>query len=240
MEMHGQRLLSPEQVEAFYHTDFVEDQVSDFQSLMRDLASDGVVVDLGGGCGFLARRLEDASGRKVRVLDMDPVSVASCASMGIEARVGDALDPAIQGDEDAVCFNLILHHLVGETEKQTRSMQVRALKAWCGRVRAVFVNEYIYESYVGQVSPALIFGITSSKILSAIAGQVAKVIPAFRANTFGVGVRFRSRADWMRLFDEAGYRLVSEKTGQAEPVSPPLRLMIIRQIRRDSYRLEPK
>jgi len=181
--------LAPEQIAAFYHDVFVEDQVRDFRSM--GAAADGeLVVDIGGGCGFFAKRLGDEGGCRTRVLDMDQTSIDRCKSIGVDALIGDALDAHPKGDEDAVCFNLLLHHLVGRNDRDTSALQLKALEAWHGKAKRVFVNEYIYESFGPNISGRLIFQITSSRILSAIARQLARVIPAFRANTFGVGVRF--------------------------------------------------
>jgi hypothetical protein len=138
------------------------------------------------------------------------------------------------------CFNLILHHLVGDSEAATRALQRRALERWRGQARFVFVNEYIYESFVGQLSGWLIYQITSSRVLSWLGRQVARLVPAFRANTFGVGVRFRAHDEWKRVFAEAGYDIAGEITGADEHVSPPLRLLLIRTIRRDSFLLHPR
>jgi hypothetical protein len=152
--------------------------------------------------------------------------------------MGDALAPEPVGDEGIVCFNLILHHLVGAGEGETRALQLGALRAWHGKGVRIFVNEYIYQSLVGQISPRAIYEITASKILSALAKQVGRVIPAFRANTFGVGVRFRSHEQWRRMFAEAGYRVVDTCVGKPEYISPPLRALLIKSIRRDSFLLE--
>src|SRR5690606_34490517 len=112
--------------------------------------------------------------------------------------------------------NLILHHLIGRGDDETRALQLTALRAWRHKARRVFVNEYIYQSLIGQVSGRLIYEITSSQLLSDIGRQLARVIPAFKANTFGVGVRFRSCEDWHEMFREAGYRVVDSRTGPAE------------------------
>lgn len=232
-----QAKLSPEQIEAFYHDIFVDDQVRDFRSMVGEHGSE-LVVDVGGGCGFFARRLADTGGYRTRVIDMDPRSIEGCEAIGIDGRIGDALAPRAEGDEDLVCFNLILHHLVGKNERETRALQLKALKAWRGKAKRVFVNEYIYQSLVGQVSPRLIYEITSSSILSAIGRQLARIVPSFKANTFGVGVRFRSCEQWHRMFGEAGYRVVDSRTGAPEHVSPPLRTLMIKTIRRDSFLLE--
>lgn len=237
--MASQAKLSAEQIEAFYHDEFVDDQVRDFRALLSGDRDREVVVDIGGGCGFFAKKLADTAGERTRVIDMDPRSVDECRRLGVEAQIGDALAPVPTGDEEVVTFNLILHHLVGNTEHDTRQLQVKALKAWHGKARNLFVNEYIYQSFVPNLSGRLIFEITSSSILSFIGRQAAKIVPAFNANTFGVGVRFRSHDEWRELFAEAGYSVIDSRIGQAERISPPLRALFIRTIRRDSFVLAP-
>jgi hypothetical protein len=229
--------LSAEQIQAFYHDEFVADQVRDFRELVGE-SGDTVVVDIGGGCGFFAKSLADAGGYQTRVIDMDPQSVETSRGLGVEARLGDALAPEIEGDEDVVCFNLILHHLVGGSEQETRQLQVKALRAWHKKAKYVFVNEYIYQSLFGQISPRFIYEITSSRFLSFVAKNVGRLIPAFRANTFGVGVRFRSHEQWQKVFSEAGYRVAALNLGEPEHISPPLRSLLIKTIRRDSFLLE--
>jgi hypothetical protein len=235
----AQRRLSTEQVEAFYHDVFVAEQVADFTELMPPSRPDAVVADVGGGCGFFARALSDARGERTRVIDMDPGSVESSRALGVEAVIGDALAPQFKGDEQVACFNLILHHLVGADEGETRALQVKALAAWRAQADTVFVNEYIYESFVGTVSGRIIYEITVSPILSFIGRQAARLVPALKANTFGVGVRFRSHDEWLKLFEEAGWRATAVRIGKLEPIARPLRGMLIKAIRRDSFRLEP-
>jgi hypothetical protein len=232
--------LSQHQVAAFYHDEFVEDQTRDFIKLLAPAGGTPLTVDIGGGCGFFARRLGEIAGVRVRVLDLDPVSVETCRQAGVEAVQGDALAPAAAGDEQVASFNLVLHHLVGRSERQTRELQTRALVAWRRQVRHVFVNEYIYESYVGRLSGWLIYQITSSRILSAIGRQIAKFVPSFRANTFGVGVRFRAHQEWRELFEAAGFDVQASVQGAPERVALPLRLLLIKYIRRDSYLLTPR
>lgn len=234
-----QQKLSAEQVAEFYHDEFVQDQARDFAELAGPVSGGGMVVDIGGGVGFFAERLRAELGCQVRVLEMDPKSVAQCLARDIPAQLGDALAPPLVGDERFVCLNLILHHLVANDERTTRALQVKALRAWHGTNVEIFVNEYIYESFVGRVSGRFIFEITVSRLLSAIGQRVAKIVPALRANTFGVGVRFRSHDEWRELFGEAGYQVHRSRIGADEPVKLPLRLLLIRTIRRDSYILRP-
>ncbi len=228
-----QRTLSTTQVETFYHDLFVDEQVRHFTNMVEP--ADGVIVDVGGGCGFFARHLSAVVRRPVRVIDVDETSVQACLQAGVDATRGNALAPSFRGDEDIVCFNLMLHHLVADTEAQTHDLQVQALAAWRDQARTLFVNEYIYESYVRNLSGRLIFEITKSKFLSACCRVVSRVVPPLRANTFGVGVRFRSHDEWIALFRRAGFRVETLRLGKEERVAAPLRLLLIRAIRRDSF-----
>ncbi len=233
-----QKVLTQQQVEAFHHDCFVEEQVAHFVEMVGDLSGKAVIVDVGGGIGLFAHRLQSLTGHEVRVLDLDQASVALCERLGVKCSVGDALKPEFVGDEGMASFNMILHHLVGATEKETRVLQARALGAWHTRGARLFVNEYIYESQLGNFSGWLIYQITKSKILSAIGRAVSTFVPSLRANTFGVGVRFRSVEEWRNLFEAAGYRIGRHMRGEEEPVSIPQRMLLIKNRRRDSFLLE--
>lgn len=233
-----QRTLSPQQLESFYTDAATRDQVRAFLSLapMMGLSPRPVVVDVGGGQGHFAGELQESlGGGRARVLDSDPVALAEAERRGIDAILGDALAPPLAGDEDVACFNLILHHLIGHTEEQTRALQVRALEAWQGKARHVFVTEYVYESALGA---RLIYWITRNKILSALASVVGRVVPSLQANTLGVGVRFRPAGEWRNLFRDAGYRVAGYCPGREEMVRWPRRLLFITSIRRDTFLLE--
>jgi hypothetical protein len=236
----AQNTLAAQNIEAFYHDLFVTDQVADFRALVapRLPQPPGTVVDIGGGCGYFAAAVQRELGVPVRVLDSDPVSIAACAGSGVEAVLDDALAPVVRGDETVACFNLILHHLVAAGEGDTRVLQERALRAWQGRASLVFVNEYIYESWIWRdASARLIFLITNSGLLSRLAAALSRFVPSLRANTFGVGVRFRPRGQWVQIFESCGYRVEGVRTGTEEPVSLPRRLLGIRNCRRDSFLL---
>ena len=242
-EMKSQQIkLSQSQIEAFYIDCFNESQVKDFITLTNknQRKNDQVVVDIGGGVGFFAQNLNKQTGYKVRVIDSDKISIDSVKNLNnskIEGIIGDALTPDIKGDEDIVCFNLILHHLIGATETETRLLQKQALLAWKNSNSTIFVNEYIYESFVGNLSGRLIYEITSSKVLSAIGRTIGKIIPSMRANTFGIGVRFRAHREWLKVFEECGFQVSSVTFGEIEHTAFPLRLLLIKQVRRDSFLL---
>ena len=235
-----QKILSTEQIEAFYHDQFVKDQSRHFVSLFGSNLPLKKVTDMGGGCGFFAKRLENQAAYKVKVIDMDIASVQACRDAGIDATQGDALNPEISGDENIVSFNLILHHLVAQSDSATLALQIKALAVWQPHVQSIFVNEYIYESYLGNFSGWFIFRITKSPVLSWFGRVVSKVVPSLKANTFGVGVRFRASQEWRRVFESAGYIVKSSVVGNDEHVSLPRRLLLIKHIRRDSFMLEPR
>lgn len=237
-----QKTLSQDQIAAFYHDEFVETQVEDFIALLDSLPTLSLekVIDIGGGCGFFAKALHKCTNFKVRVLDSDSQSINFCKQEGIEAISGDALNPTVVGDEDIVCFNLILHHLVGASDHETYKMQEHALSVWHSTVRVIFINEYIYESFLSEnISGWLIYQITSNSVLSKLGNFVAKFMPSLKANTFGVGVRFRSHTEWRKIFVSLGYEVVATKIGKQETISFPRRLLLIKNCRRDSFLLKP-
>jgi hypothetical protein len=235
--------LTASQTKEFYHDHFVAEQMSAFgQMLGPRLTEEDRVVDIGGGCGYFAGAVARRFGVPVAVIDTDPRSIEHCREAGIQARQADALAPCIEGNETIACFNMVLHHLVGPNEGATRQLQTQALRAWHGQAHYLFVNEYIYESYgpAQGVSGRVIWVVTSSRVLSMLAKAVARIVPSLRANTFGVGVRFRTRADWLRLFDAAGYEAVESTRSVEDLISPARRLLLIGSARRDSFLLKPK
>ena len=235
------KTLTPEQISSFYHTDFFNGQVASFKELIKPEIFQGrkVVVDIGGGLGYFAQALQEQIKFPVRVLDTDPVSVEECQRKGLEACCEDALKAKPKGDEAVVCFNMILHHLVGDTEESTRALQMKALTLWRDANIKIFVNEYIYESYIPGLSGRLIYEITKNKLLSTLGLAIAKFAPSMRANTFGVGVRFRSHDEWRNLFTDAGFRISGIILGDDETISIPRRGLLIKSIRKDSFLLEP-
>lgn len=238
-----QKSLNQDQIEPFYHDNFVKSQVNDFINLTNTIpnCNSGAIIDIGGGYGFFAKELEIQTGSKVRVVDTDLKSIDHCKQQGIDAIFGDALDPIVIGDEGTVCFNLILHHLVGSHDDETYSLQAQAINKWHGKVSAIFINEYIYESFVFEnLSGWLIYMITRSALLSGIGKMISRLMPTLSANTFGTGVRFRAQAEWVAIFNSLGFDVVAVSQGKQEGISLPRRLLFIKNCRRDSFLLVPR
>ena len=239
-----QRKLSAEQVEMFHHSEFVREQAADFQKMLKDreFNRQDVIVDIGGGVGHFATLISNQQKCKVRILDVDEASIKKVFAKkndNVDGLVADALSPPIFGDERGVTLNLILHHLVGDTEALTQDLQQKAVSPWKSTVDWIFINEYIYESFCGNISGKLIYWITANKFLSYLAAFVAKFIPSLKANTFGVGVRFRAHKEWLKLFNAWGFDVVSVTEGKPEFISPPRRILLLRKIQRNSYLLKP-
>lgn len=237
-----QHALTSEQISAFYSDRLTNDQVDHFLNLLTytETQSINTLLDIGGGCGHFARQVVDRTAMKAYVLDSDPISIARCnAQYGdvISARLDDALNPIIHGDEDIVSFNLILHHLIGKNESATRVLQRQALLTWRDQAKLLFVNEYCYDSYIGNASGYLIYQITKNKFLSLIASQISRFIPSLNANTFFVGVRFRSHNEWQDFFSSCGFQVIACSRGKNETVSLPRRLLLIKRKARDSFLL---
>ena len=109
--------------------------------------------------------------------------------------------------------------MAGDSEEVTRTHQSQALGDRNDRPVRIFVNEYIYDSWFLNAFGRSIYFVTKSKFLSQIGRLVSTIIPSLRANTFGVGVRFRSNSEWRILFDQIGFRVLGDLRWREEPVS---------------------
>lgn len=237
----SQKPLSQHQVAAFHVDAYAPGQAADFAFLTKSLSLNPhkSIVDVGGGCGHFADAVRRSTCLAADVVDLDENSLEICRRLypDVGARKGDALAPTFSGKEGVACFNLILHHLVGANDRATMELQKRALTVWSENSDYVFVNEYDYDSYIPGASGRLIFELTRSRLASAALACLGKFIPAFRANTFGVGVRFRSQGEWLEIFANCNLEAVSIVRGKPEFVSTLWRLLLLRTIRRDSFLL---
>ena len=102
----------------------------------------------------------------------------------------------------------------------------------------IFVNEYIYESIRRQSEWEIDLCHHSQQEFCLhwpnsrhVSFQLSGPTP------FGVGVRFRSHDEWVELFKDAGFSTEAVRIGADEDIKLPLRLLLIKAIRRDSFML---
>lgn len=126
-------------------------------------------------------------------------------------------------------------HITASVGQLEHSSSLSSRQVW--PQRKYWIHDDIYESFVTRLSGGLIVQVTMRSVLSALGQAGARAILAFRANAFGVDVRFRSHDGWGELFAKAGFHVEGLRIGKAEHVAPPRRVRFIRTIRRDSIPL---
>jgi SAM-dependent methyltransferase len=205
------RKLDDTQASAF-DTDFVD--ARRWESVKARIARDFPdgrfsFLDVGGGNGrFADRLLEEYPNAAGTVLDNSEILLArNTASVRKTLVYGsaDSLD-GIKGPFDLVSVHWLLHHLVGESYRQTRQHQLEALQAVRrlltprGRV-SIFENMYqgwLFEDLPGR----LIYQVTAARWLAGLTRRMG-------ANTGGVGVCFLSRRQWLASFRDSGFEVVA-------------------------------
>jgi hypothetical protein len=202
--------LENAQLETF-DTEYINDQRWEIikEQIDKDFPNgDFSFLDIGGGNGVFADRLLNYYPQsKGTVLDnaqvlldknqINPRKTIICASV-------ENLN-SIENKYDLICFNWLLHHLVGNSYSETRINMSTAINSVIplitphGRV-SIFENMYNGLAIDGLPS-RLIFMLTSSK---AITGIIKKM----GANTAGVGVCFLSQKQWIETISKAGLKLL--------------------------------
>jgi SAM-dependent methyltransferase len=240
-----QRLLSSGALDKFRTSEGVAEQIEHFASLLNfDGARAFSVLDVGGGVGFFCDALRVVYPNvRVTILDLDETSVIEARKHGFEAIHGSIIDPPseILGRRfDVVSFNLVLHHIISSDEGGTAALQRSALdraRSLLTEIGRIFVHEICYEGrVVPDLTGRLIYGVTSSQVLSGIVSGIARIAPSLRANTAGVGVRFRPAVGWVNLVQSLGFEVIGTREGGPEGHSVARRsLLLIREVRRRSF-----
>ena len=82
------------------------------------------VLDLGGGTGYLARKLVPLAA-EIHPLDLSPAMAARCRGTGVQVLVGDALDmPYEAASFDVVILSDFLHHVKDRQRLLTETARV--------------------------------------------------------------------------------------------------------------------
>jgi O-methyltransferase domain len=165
-------------------------------------------LDVGGGNGVFADRLlEYYPNAKGTVLDNAQVLLDKNQINPRKTIICDSVENlnSIKTKYDLICFNWLLHHLIGNSYSETRKNMSTAINAVIplltphGKV-SIFENMYNGLAINGLPSQ-IIFTLTSSK---AISGLIKKM----GANTAGVGVCFLSQKQWIETINKTGLKLL--------------------------------
>jgi SAM-dependent methyltransferase len=216
------RKLSEQQVEAFDREYVDTDRFVPVCARIDSDFPDGRfrLLDVGGGNGRFAdqilARYPDAH---VTVLDNSELLLErNTVNSRKSLQLGSAADlVAMRQQFDLVSMHWLLHHLVGDSYRETRRNQLDVLSAARdlltdrGRL-SIFENNY--EGWAPDPAPTyVIYGVTASK-------AIAPLARALGANTAGTGVCFNSFAGWRDMLAASGLELLSH----AEPDSWQRRL----------------
>lgn len=211
------RRLSDQQTEHFDQSHSLSHEWEPFSKLIRKGVENGDIpeasrfLDIGGGKGVftdaLLREFPRFRGTLVdinqKVLDSNqPHPNKDLLVAGIDSDL-----PAKLGRHsfDLVFFNLMLHHLVGDTYRATVRNQRQALqitKELLKPAGILGVCEIAYNGWIDDLPGFLIYQLTSVRSLSALTRSLG-------ANTAGVGVAFHSKRSWLKMIDEVGFSPVS-------------------------------
>lgn len=183
-------------------------------------------LDVGGGNGVFADRLLKYYPKsKGTVLDNSQLLLNKNVSDSRKTIICDSVENLnkLETKYDLICFNWLLHHLIGNSYLDTRKNMYTAIDTVVplltdrGRV-SIFEN--MYNGLVVDGLPSLlIFTLTSSK---AIAGFIKKM----GANTAGVGVCFLSQKQWTKVLDRTSLKLLKYTDDDKWSISLKLNVLL--------------
>jgi Methyltransferase domain len=183
-------------------------------------------LDVGGGNGVFADQLlEYYPKSRGAVLDNSQLLLSKNVTNSRKTIICDSVEnlSKLETKYDLICFNWLLHHLIGNSYLDTRKNISTAISTVIplltdrGRV-SIFEN--MYDGLVVDGLPSiLIFTLTSSK---AIAGFIKKM----GANTAGVGVCFLSQKQWVQVLEKTSLNLLKYSDDDKWPISPKLNIFL--------------
>lgn len=189
-------------------------------------------LDVGGGNGVFADRLlAGYPAARGTVLDSAPSLLAR--NTPHERKTLQAQSAAnlshLEERFDLVCFNWVLHHLIGNSRKESIDHVRATLMSAVGLLTprgCIAVFENFYQGYlVDDLPGSLIFNLTSSKAL-------ARVTKAMGANTAGLGVCFQSKRGWLDTIARAKLMPIGIELDQRWPIPWQWRVgLAVREVR---------
>jgi SAM-dependent methyltransferase len=210
--MENIRVLDDSQTEAFDVDYMYEARWLKLKALIDRDFPDGKfsLLDVGGGNGnFADLVLHNYPQATAVVVDLsDPLLAKNKPNPRKKVMRGSATELApIPGPFDIVCCNWLLHHLVGDSYRQSLT-NIEGTLAQCRRLLSprgrLCVWENRYDGMLLDGVPGwLIYSLTSMR-------SIAKFTHAMGANTAGVGVCFQSNQQWHRHFEATGLKVRDE------------------------------
>ena len=195
--------LEDSQLETF-NTEYVNDKRWEIvkKQIDKDFPEgDFRFLDVGGGNGlFVDRLLENYPNSRGTLLDNSQLLLNKNKTNSRKKKICDSVENLsnLEGKYDLICFNWLLHHLVGNSYWETRKNisialgDAISLLTYRGRI-SIFENMYNGLIFDGLPSH-LIFNLTYNK-------TIASLIKKMGANTAGVGVCFLSRKQWIKVIN---------------------------------------
>jgi len=180
------------------------------------------IADIGGGIGTTVNALcSSLDTAYADVIDNSPLAQESFISHARTNLVYENFfDFKADRKYDVVIFRTVLHHFVGQSEKETLALQIKALNKTHSNLvtegGVVFIIENFYEPAFGSdITGRIIYELTKLKFSSAVFRYLG-------ANTAGEGVRFRSFNSWKRIFEKCGFELGTKITADDWSMSMPI------------------
>lgn len=242
-----QRVLPKSAIDEFDTPEGVAEQIQHFKNLLGiDPSVVFSILDVGGGTGFFVSALKsEFRNVDATILDLDQASVTKSVRKGLNSIHGSIVAPPrdlMSRRFDVISFNLVLHHIIAETDSSTVALQQQALRQ--ARVLLkdggrIFVHEICFEGrFFADLSGLLIYRITSSHHLEKVLRFTGTIFSALKANTVGVGVRFRPLIGWEEIARSVGLEALNTCEGGPEGHSLLRKaLLLIKEVRRRSLLL---
>jgi len=171
---------------------------------------DFTFLDLGGGSGRFADRLLANYPRCTgTVLDNSELLLRRNTPRARKTLIRESVENigrVVSSKYDLICLNWLLHHLVGNSYRESRNNMSLVLRAAVPLLTAsgrISIFENMYRGFLLDNLPShLIFLLTSSKSIAAITRKLG-------ANTGGVGVCFLSEKQWRATIKQVNLEVLS-------------------------------
>jgi ubiquinone/menaquinone biosynthesis C-methylase UbiE len=180
-------------------------------------------LDIGGGNGvFCDKVLAGFPKAQAVLLDNSEYLISLNRTQDNKVIICDSVEnisSLFQTEKfDVIFLNLVLHHFVGNNYRLTYNNVVNvleSLKPLLSEKGRVYIMEDVYNGLLFDGLPShLIYSLTSNK-------KIAKITKRFGANTAGVGVCFRSKKQWKRIFDRCGFDIIKTEDSERFKFSLP-------------------